>query len=224
MNKTLALISICGTLAAPFCLAEETAPAATPAVTPTEEINLLKNGLKDWTFDRKGVDINTIAKIEDGVLKLSGNPAGSLITRGSYKDYEIEVEWRWPGKPGNGGVLPHVGEPNQIGVWPRSMECQLLNNNAAYFLAIPRKLPFESKPNPNKGGVSKRSEAAKENPLGEWNNMRVQCRGNSFKVWLNGELANECTGWPDSEGPLALQNEGTPYDFRKVVIRPLPKE
>ena len=123
-----------------------------------------------------------------------------------------------------GRAFPVMSTATDARVWPRSMECQILHNNAAFFLAIPRKLPFESKPNPNKGGVSRRAASAQEKPLGEWNNMRVQCRGNSFKIWLNGELANECTGWPDSEGPLALQNEGTPYEFRKVVIRPLPKE
>ncbi|MEN9359295.1 MAG: hypothetical protein RL095_830 [Verrucomicrobiota bacterium] len=199
-------------------------PAMEPASPPPQETDLLKDGLKNWFFDRKGVDISSVAKIEAGVLKLSGKPVGSLISRAAYKDYEIEVEWRWPGKPGNGGVLPHVSTPNQIGVWPRSMECQILNGRAAEFLAIPRALPFEARPGPNKGGVAKRAAEAAEKPLGEWNNMRIQCRGNAFKIWLNGVLANECSGWPDAAGPFALQNEGTPYEYRKVIVRPLPKE
>jgi hypothetical protein len=127
-----------------------------PAMAPGAETDLLKDGLKNWYFDRKGVDIGSVAKVEDGILKLSGAPTGSLISRQAYKDYEIEVEWRWPGKPGNGGVLPHVSTPNQIGVWPRSMECQILNGHAAEFLAIPRALPFDAKPGPKKGGVAKK--------------------------------------------------------------------
>lgn len=197
----------------------------TPVAALKQEIDLLKNGLEEFNFDRPGVPMSKVAKIEDGILHLSGVPTGSLITRRWFHDYEIEVEWRWePGRPGNGGVLPHVGTPDQIGCWPRSMECQLLVGHAGEFLAIPRRLTFDPKPNANHGGVAKRAPEAGEKPLGEWNNMRIQCRGNTFKIWVNGVFANECTGWPDSQGPLAIQNEGTPHQYRKIVVRPLPKE
>jgi 3-keto-disaccharide hydrolase len=214
---------------APAAAPKATAPPQQPAVeTPcallTEPMDLLQLGLDHWYFDRPGIATDKVARLENGVLHLSGTPTGCLITKRWFRDYEIEVEWRWPGKPGNGGVLPHARTPDQIGCWPRAMECQLLFGDVGEFLAIPRQLPFTSSPNPNQSGVARRAPEVKENPPGEWSNMKVRCKGRDLEIFVNGVRANRCTGWPDSEGPLALQNEGTPIDFRKVVVRPLAKE
>ena len=210
--------------------AEQTKPTPqqsateTPCALLTEPMDLLQLGLDHWYFDRPGIATDKVAKLENGVLHLSGTPTGCLITKRWFRDYEIEVEWRWPGKPGNGGVLPHARTPDQIGCWPRAMECQLLYGDVGEFLAIPRHLPFTSSPNANIGGVAKRAPEVKENAPGEWSSMKVRCKGHDFEVFVNGVRANRCTGWPDSEGPLALQNEGTAIDFRKVIVRPLSKE
>jgi hypothetical protein len=62
-----------------------------------------------------------------------------------------------------------------------------------------------------------------EKPLGEWNNMVVEARGNTIKVWVNGDLVNEGTNATASSGQLALQAEGTEVEFRKVELGPLPR-
>src|SRR5689334_22168299 len=54
----------------------------------------------------------------DGVIAVAGTPSGFIATRDAYTDYRLHVEWRWPGKPGNGGVLLHVASGPKDGVWP----------------------------------------------------------------------------------------------------------
>ena len=47
------------------------------------------------------------------------------------------VEWRWPGEPGNCGVLVHASEPRMLyKMFPRSIECQLHVNHAGDFWCI----------------------------------------------------------------------------------------
>src|SRR5471032_2814831 len=43
-----------------------------------------------------------------GVIASNGAPSGFLASRENYRNYKLHVEWRWPGKPGNGGVLLHI--------------------------------------------------------------------------------------------------------------------
>jgi hypothetical protein len=44
----------------------------------------------------------------NGMLVSLGTPRGHLLTDGAYRDYRVEVEYRFPGKPGNCGVLVHA--------------------------------------------------------------------------------------------------------------------
>src|SRR5215203_671720 len=41
--------------------------------------------------------------IRDGKLVSLGTPEGHLLTDGRYRDYRLEVEYRFSGKPGNSG-------------------------------------------------------------------------------------------------------------------------
>jgi len=54
----------------------------------------------------------------DGVLQVAGKPVGYFATRESYSDFELVLEWRWTEKPGNSGVLLHIGEARTDKVWP----------------------------------------------------------------------------------------------------------
>jgi Domain of Unknown Function (DUF1080) len=57
-----------------------------------------------------------------------------------------------------------------------------------------------------------------EKPLGEWNKMKIICKGNTVKVWVNDILVNEGFNCTASEGQIALQAEGAEVAFRKVVL------
>jgi hypothetical protein len=83
------------------------------AITPTR-VTALFNGrdLAGWTADVPEKDSNPQARdsfiVRDGMLVSLGTPPGHLLTNSSYQNYRLEVEYRFPGKPGNCGVLVHA--------------------------------------------------------------------------------------------------------------------
>ena len=71
------------------------------------------------------------------MLQCVGKPAGYVITEKEYGDYVLEVEWRWPGKPGNSGVLCHVTGEDKI--WPKSFEARAMGGGPRSSCARPRR-------------------------------------------------------------------------------------
>ena len=78
-----------------------------PVATP------LFNGkdLTGWHADIPAADKNKDLEpsfiARDGKLVSLGKPRGHLITDKSFANYKLVVEYRFPGKPGNCGVLVH---------------------------------------------------------------------------------------------------------------------
>ena len=61
-----------------------------------------------------------------------------------------------------------------------------------------------------------------EHPVGEWNEMVIECRGDSITVSINGDEVNRGTGCTASSGQIAIQAEGAAAAFRLVELTPLP--
>lgn len=60
-----------------------------------------------------------------------------------------------------------------------------------------------------------------EKPVGEWNKLKVICRGDTFQIFLNGVLVNEGTKVSPAAGYIGVQNEWAECFFRKFEIHPL---
>ena len=69
--------------------------------------------------------------VEDGVLISRGTPQGHLITDAVHQDYRLEVEWRWPGKPGNCGVLVHASTPRRLAMSGTAMSSPMHQKSPA---------------------------------------------------------------------------------------------
>ncbi|MBL8738792.1 MAG: DUF1080 domain-containing protein, partial [Planctomycetes bacterium] len=111
--------------------------------TTSREPLRLWNGvdLAGWHADVPAADngkaVPPSFEVRDGVLRSNGNPPGHLITNDSFADYRLTVEWRWPGEPGNCGVLVHTSTPRRLyGMFPQSIEVQLHAGNAGDFWCI----------------------------------------------------------------------------------------
>ena len=99
-----------------------------------------------WTYhlERPNVRGSDVWSIKDGVLRCTGIPAGYLLTkRNDFGNYTLTLEWRWPEKGGNNGVLVHVTTPNALGVWPKSLEVQLQSGDAGELWVIGTTLQVE---------------------------------------------------------------------------------
>ena len=223
-------------------------PSAAPAqdddaVVP-EKVTPLFNGkdLTGWTADVPAKDKNPDAPksftVRNGMLVSLGNPRGHLITRGRYRDYRLQVEYRFPVKGGNCGVLVHSSKPRALyGMFPQSLEVQMMSGNAGDFWCIQEdiKVAEMEKRRPKKKGQKwggARGDARRilnltdgsEKPVGQWNTMVIEARGRTLKVWVNGDLVNNGFDCTADRGQIALQAEGTEVEFRRVEIGPLPAE
>jgi Domain of Unknown Function (DUF1080) len=173
--------------------------------------------------------------VRDGMLVSLGKPEGHLVTTETFSDYKLVVEYRFPKEGGNCGVLVHASKPRALyGMFPQSIEVQMLHENAGDFWCIQENIevPDMDKRRPHKDGQKfgggpddarniKNLTDGSEKPLGEWNTMTIECKGAEIIVHVNGVLVNQGTNCTAKSGKIALQAEGTEVEFRKVELTKL---
>lgn len=235
--KDSTLCTTLRTLAATLAFAalvSVTATAGKPAKTarpsddsPSGWISLF-NGrdLEGWTIDletdkAKPEDVFTV---KDGVIATmgEGKPKGVVRTKKEFSNYEVSLQWRWPGKPGNAGLLLHCSTARHRSVWPKSIEVQLMHENAGDFWKIGEELEVEPERMP-KGNDRRFVNLADglEKPPGEWNTLRVVAKDNTLEVHVNGKLANKCWKTSVNSGALCLQSERANIEYRAIKLKKL---
>ena len=196
--------------------------------------------LAGWTVDvpKADKDPNTPPSfiVRDGMLVSLGKPGGHLVTDGIFSDYKVVVEYRFVKEGGNCGVLVHASKPRRLyGMFPQSIEVQMMHENAGDFWCIGENIevPEMEKRRPKKEESQKfggeQTDARRilnltdgsEKPLGEWNVMEIECKGDEIKVWVNGTLVNHGSKSTATSGKIALQAEGVEVEFRKVELTKL---
>jgi len=193
--------------------------------------------LTGWHSDVPAMDKDASLKspfiVRNGMLVSLGTPGGHLITDKIYQDYRLEVEYRFASVPGNCGVLVHASTPRALyEMFPKSIEVQMENKNAGDFWCIAEDIEvpdMEKRRGPKEswgidGSKNRRIQNLTDNsekPVGEWNTMLIECRGNDIKVWVNGDMVNHGFNCTASKGQIALQAEGSEVEFRKIVLTPL---
>ena len=193
----------------------------------TEPISLF-NGkdLTGWkpdipAADKKG-NLPLSFIVRDGKLVSMGNPRGQLLTEKKFKNYTLVVEYRFPGEPGNCGVLVHASRLRARGnMHPQSIEVQMMLGDAGDFWVIEEDItvPDMEKRRPRNEGQKwggGQNDARRilnltddsEKPLGQWNQMTIVCKDDTITVHLNGDLVNQGSKATATEGKIALQAEG----------------
>jgi hypothetical protein len=158
-------------------------------------------------------------EVRDAKIICKGGKGGWLCTKEEYGDFEIEVEYNCP-KDGNSGVFiraPRAGHTSKQG-----MEIQLLDDDA--------KIHEKIKPAQHTAsiyGVVAPSKPAQK-PAGEWNTIRIRCKGDQITITLNGEqvVDADMKAHPElkdrpRKGYIGLQNHGSGLEFRSVKLRKL---
>ena len=191
--------------------------------------------LKGWHWDVPEMDKKPDARnpfiVRNSMLVSLGTPGGHLITDSVYQNYRMEVQYRFPGKPGNCGVLVHASTPRALyGMFPKSLEIQMDHTNAGDFWCIAEDISvpdMEARRGPkadwgatvDKLRRIKNLTDGSEKPLGNWNTMIIECYQNSVKVWVNEVLVNEGHDATANKGQIAIQAEGSEVEFRKISLR-----
>ncbi|WP_145859445.1 3-keto-disaccharide hydrolase [Pedobacter suwonensis] len=183
-------------------------------------------------MDSKPDTINPFI-VRNGMLVSLGTPGGHLITDKIYKNYQLTVQYRFAGKPGNCGVLVHASTPRILyGMFPKSMEVQMQHKDAGDFWCIEEDITVPDMvnrrgPKENWGINGDKLRRIKnltddsEKPAGEWNTMIIQCLNNEIKVWVNRILVNHGINCTASSGQIALQAEGSEVEFKQLDLNPI---
>jgi hypothetical protein len=204
-----------------------------PKVNASRGVIDLWNGrdLAGWNHILAEPDVprNAVWSARDGLLICQGKPLGVLLTKHSFTNFKLVVEYRWaPGsEPGNSGILTRINGPAQA--LPRCLEVQLRHGDAGDILGLHgMNVPagqlryFEAMNHPVAGdvrGIKKRVDA--ELPAGGWNRVELHAQGDTYTVWMNGVLINQAAGVALGSGPIGLQSEGGEIHFRRVALTPL---
>lgn len=195
------------------------APLRAESDTPVSLFN--GTNLHGWTYrlEKPNVRPSDVWSIQDKALHCTGQPTGYLITKkNDYQNYVLSLQWRWPGKGGNNGVLVHATTLGTLGVWPKSFEVQLQSGDAGELWVIGTTLEIQRPATHIEDRRHKNFIRGAEKPIGEWNSMQITCRGSEIEVRVNGYLVNEARNLSQQRGAIALQSEGTPIEYRNITI------
>ena len=147
--------------------------------------------------------------VEDGAVvadKMAGKEAGYLVSKNSYKNYVVRVEF-WPSENANSGIYFRCLDPKKI----TARTCYEANI-------------FDQRPDPSYGtGAITRYVEVDPMPKAadKWNTYEVTAKGRDITVVLNGQTTAKLRNGMFDEGPIALQHGAGAIKIRKVEIKPL---
>ncbi len=144
--------------------------------------------------------------VRDGAIYCGGASSGWLHTNATFKDFQLQLEFRGPADVNSGVFLrsSKEGQPHVTGY-----ELQIWDMQPAGFLT-----------GSLVGSVKARSTKIKAD---EWNHFDITARGAHFLVKLNGAVILDVSDEKHAEGVIGLQCQpGQKIHFRNLRIRPLP--
>ena len=114
-------------------------------------------------------------------------------------------------------------------MFPKSIEVQMMHENAGDFWCIVENIEVpnmvERRGPKDKWGITEGKKRrilnltdGSEKPLGEWNEMIIECRADTVKVWLNGDFVNHGFNSTAQKGQIAIQAEGAEVEFAYVEL------
>jgi len=222
-KKALLLTTLCASLVVSLlAVAADEAKESKPVVVKKKTMLFNGKNLDGWTgFLPQKEEIGKNWSAAKGVMRCEGKKVGYIRTVDSYANYKLHVEWRWPEKPSNSGVLLHRQGKDQS--FPLCIEAQLQSSNAGDLVMMSGgAITVDGKEIVAKRfAVAKKKNPGNEKPAGEWNSYDIVCDNGSITIVVNGVVQNGGIKAKPASGQIALQSEGGPIEFRNVYVQPL---
>jgi len=138
---------------------KELKPVKTTAISPKDKPIKLFNGKNldgfyTWIQDTGYEDPRKVFTVKDGMIHVSGDGFGGLITKDEYRDYHLVVEFKWGEKTWkqredrarDSGILVHCyGPDGSRGPWMPSIEAQIIEGGVGDILVLSGKDPKTGK-------------------------------------------------------------------------------
>jgi 3-keto-disaccharide hydrolase len=195
------------------------AATAIPALVACAQLGLPGTGWKTLIDGDKGLenfqrvgDANW--RTEDGAIVADRGTGGFLMSKDSYRDFELRIEF-WAADNANSGIYMRCADGSK----PTDKTCHEANI-------------FDQRPDQTyaTGGIVHIGKVLQPVKAGgKWNVYDITAKGPHITVVLNGVKTAEVTNAPLLQGPVGLQYGTLPPNnapggaikFRKVQIRPL---
>jgi len=142
-------------------------------------------------------------KVEKGAILCGGATPGWLATNATYKNFQLQVEFRGPATVNSGVFLrsQKAGEPHVTGY-----ELQIWDMQPAGYLT---------------GSLvgSVKAQPAKIKP-DQWNQFDITAKGGHFLVKLNGQTILDAKDSKHAEGVIGFQCQAKQHiEFRNIRIK-----
>ncbi len=153
-------------------------------------------------------------RTEGGAIVADKGKGGYLVTRKSYGNFELYVEF-WANEDTQSGVFLRVTDPNKV------------TATDGYEVNIFDKRPGQEYRTGSIVNVAKVPVPTVYKTNGGWNTFRITANGTALKVELNGTVTAQSNDGKLKQGPIALQfgnrgkEPGGTIKWRKVQIKTL---
>lgn len=139
--------------------------------------------------------------------KTSGKGSSVLVSKKSYKDFQLYVEF-WAADDTNSGIYIRVRNPTNVSTSTGAYEVQIWDRN----------------PNPAYSTGSLVNVASVQ-PVykagGRWNTYQIYAKGPEITVKLNGTVTVSAQDSKSLEGRIGIQYNAGPIKVRKMMVREL---
>ena len=166
-------------------------------------------------------------RAEDNMIRCTGFPTGQLRTERMYENFVFEVEWRHLKPQGNAGIMVWADGITAKGVpFCRAVEVQVLDGREGpSFTSDGDVFPIHGatmKPENARGGMRAFPTEPRAKPSPQWNHFRIRCLDGSISLAVNGKVVTRGSESSLRRGYICLESEGSPVDFRNLLIKELP--
>lgn len=191
----------------------------------------------DWyaftKMNTKRLESSKVYEFTDGMIRMYGENIGYLMTKKSYKNFELSLDFRWNieekfnrvNVKKNSGVMYNIPVDSPDNIWPKGIQFQIKENTTGDFIFLDNVTAVVNGKLVEAGAsVTSPKFSSNENPYGEWNTILIKSFKGKITQYLNGKLVNECVEASSKEGKISLNYEGSPIDFRNIQLKNISKE
>ena len=174
-------------------------------------VTLIDGGKGLENFNRIG-DANW--RVEDGAIVADKGKGGHLVTKNSYKNFQIRAEF-WAETGTNSGIFIRASDPNKVGA-ANAYEVNIYDLRPGQEYATGGIVNFGRIPVPNNYQAG-----------GKWNTFLITAKDTNLIVELNGVQTVNIYDSKFASGPFSLQfgnhgkMPGGVIKWRKVEVKPL---